>query len=802
MNIKTLNLIAFGKFQNKTIEISDGLNLVFGANEAGKTTIQHFIEGMFFGFFKPYRKKRSFNDDYYRYKPRYSDRYFGSMIIEDDNGDEIRIERDFLKTRDGVRIYNNVTGEDITSAYPYDPVSKQYLPLGYGDFNAVRYNNTVNVKQMASKSDANLAREVNEQLVRLADDRKGDISAEKILDHIRQEKASIGTKSKLRSNYGKAVHEVEDLKNALSESEKTNELVQLNQRQIRKYKERIDQAREQCQSMQNEADLENIEEQKVLQARLNELQEEIDDIESWLEESKSHGSADRKKFGQMETMESSLSAIEERLTVLNEKLQPLLDAKKEADLQCRQFDDCLAGMTKKEIEQDYFTYCRLTRGFLSPKEVEQEQRFNNQNNNQMVDFSGLKLSWLIIGLVAGLIFVLTALINPGQILSLWPQIFVCFLGFVLCLGSSACFVLKRREVTFYDDDLNETSGISDEDEDAEEQPEFILRKYGMSNENDYFSFIDRCRSLFSEFGNLDRSREKINNEIEEILTEKKRLEEKQEHYQQEIALYLEEAGVDSFEDYSQICETGDEVELLKSKLASDRLLYEELSKRAAISGNASQKTFYLTEEGGDMVKIQEAIEAYQHEMDRLIGENQLMMKNMINPVSIRERIETLQRQIDDYALAYQACDLAEKFFSSYFRHVHLEQAPDLNLKIGRLLENITHKYNEVYVDEHMDIRVVDPESGNLISIEQLSGGTVDQIYLSLRFGVADIFDHHQNMPLLLDDPFVQYDDSRKAEAVHLLSDISRTKQVILFTCTADEKRIMDENHYPYIGIGI
>ena len=96
MKIKTLNLLAFGKFIDKTIEIDDGFNLIFGGNEAGKSTVQHFIEGMLFGFYKPYRKKRTYNENYYHYKPRHSDKYYGSMIMEDDNGKEIRIERDFL----------------------------------------------------------------------------------------------------------------------------------------------------------------------------------------------------------------------------------------------------------------------------------------------------------------------------------------------------------------------------------------------------------------------------------------------------------------------------------------------------------------------------------------------------------------------------------------------------------------------------------------------------------------------------------------------------------------------------------
>lgn len=106
MKIKTLILTSFGKFKDRVIEVDDGFNLVYGENEAGKSTVQHFIEGMLFGFYKPYRKKRTYSEDFERFKPWGSDTYCGAMVMEQDDGREIRIERDFLKKQDGVKIYD------------------------------------------------------------------------------------------------------------------------------------------------------------------------------------------------------------------------------------------------------------------------------------------------------------------------------------------------------------------------------------------------------------------------------------------------------------------------------------------------------------------------------------------------------------------------------------------------------------------------------------------------------------------------------------------------------------------------
>lgn len=92
------------------------------------------------------------------------------------------------------------------------------------------------------------------------------------------------------------------------------------------------------------------------------------------------------------------------------------------------------------------------------------------------------------------------------------------------------------------------------------------------------------------------------------------------------------------------------------------------------------------------------------------------------------------------------------------------------------------------------------ENGDLLDIEKLSGGTIDQIYFALRFGVGNVLEFDKSLPFVLDDPFVQYDLARKTEAVRFLWNISQGQQVLLFTCSGDEKRILDHNELSYSGI--
>jgi len=233
-------------------------------------------------------------------------------------------------------------------------------------------------------------------------------------------------------------------------------------------------------------------------------------------------------------------------------------------------------------------------------------------------------------------------------------------------------------------------------------------------------------------------------------------------------------------------------------------LYRELAGRDYIKVPAHPlgERVFVSPADGEKGQSHDAVDTYKHEMSVLQGENTTMMNGVENPVAIKERIENLDRRIEAFETELKACDMAEAFFMNYKKETHYDQATDLNEKIGGILKMITGKYSQVKVDDRLQVKVVNPEGGELLRIDQLSGGTIDQIYFALRFGVRDIVDRNKVMPFILDDPFVQYDDVRKVAALKYLYGVSDVNQVLLFTCGSDEKHIMDDNEMEYMGIGL
>lgn len=112
MKINYLKINGFGKIENKEIQLSEKINLIYGKNETGKSTLLKFISSMFYGVSKNKNKKEF--SDYEQYKPWKAEEFSGKIIYTLDNGEEYEVYRDFGKKNP--QIYNK-NGEEISKLF-------------------------------------------------------------------------------------------------------------------------------------------------------------------------------------------------------------------------------------------------------------------------------------------------------------------------------------------------------------------------------------------------------------------------------------------------------------------------------------------------------------------------------------------------------------------------------------------------------------------------------------------------------------------------------------------------------------
>ena len=114
MIIKTLEIISFGKFKDKTINLDNGLNVILGDNESGKSTIMSFIYAMLYGFGDNRGKSASLRE---KYTPWDGGVCEGKLTMHLSSGEDITIYRKAgtVKKQDTLRVYNTLTGQELSS---------------------------------------------------------------------------------------------------------------------------------------------------------------------------------------------------------------------------------------------------------------------------------------------------------------------------------------------------------------------------------------------------------------------------------------------------------------------------------------------------------------------------------------------------------------------------------------------------------------------------------------------------------------------------------------------------------------
>ena len=121
MQINDIQINGFGNLKDKKIKLENGINIIKGKNETGKSTLLKFIPAMFYGLAKTKNGKDI--PDLEKYKPWNAEEFSGKIYYTLDNNEKIEVYRDFNKKV--CKVYNE-NGEEITNNYDVDK-SKQSL---------------------------------------------------------------------------------------------------------------------------------------------------------------------------------------------------------------------------------------------------------------------------------------------------------------------------------------------------------------------------------------------------------------------------------------------------------------------------------------------------------------------------------------------------------------------------------------------------------------------------------------------------------------------------------------------------
>ena len=124
----------------------------------------------------------------------------------------------------------------------------------------------------------------------------------------------------------------------------------------------------------------------------------------------------------------------------------------------------------------------------------------------------------------------------------------------------------------------------------------------------------------------------------------------------------------------------------------------------------------------------------------------------------------------------------------------LSAADLLQAEIQKNFEIFTRgKYSRVKIgEESLDFSVYSDEKGDWVRPEELSGGTIDEFYLACRIALVRLIYGETRPPIVLDDPFVNFDEPRLIKTFEFLSKLSKEHQIIIFTLRGTYDGIADK----------
>ena len=838
MIIKKINVKSFGKLKNKEIELKDGLNIIYGENESGKSTLQSFIKVMLYGVDNKRGKKTL--SDRAKYTPLGEGSFSGELLVED-NGEEILIDRSFGKTKkyDEGNILNNITGEKINK-YSWQEPGKDVFNLSSEGF-----KNTLFISQMGCTVESSKQDDVLNKIINILECGADEVSYKKIKNNLEENKKSLTNSRKtgkldllrikeselLEERYKRVKIHEENIENELYLKELKEKRTYLNLKieELELHKRNLKKS-----ELKNE--YENINEylnkKEKLEEELKDLLEELKDVQAICDLKKLNNLRD--EFKNYEFLKESLKEKEDKIDKLKESIYEYNEKLKSYGI-------------LNEISNN-----------LETKLIELRIEDDRLRENYKVIQVGEVISILLCA------FLFISYFKSENIITLALSI----LGMLLFIFLLAKSSLNKKEKNNISKRINEIDELINEKKEIEvlkskidEYKQFLKVKdeYSIKETLEDYRFIkkeldilyveikEKEKSLIllkedetkekilsneafidkllrvTGAGSIDEilelSREKKSqedllirkkSEFNEVKEDLNQLNNRRLEIEEKIKAYLENTslqGIPLDEVYSRLEEIEAKIEYkegLKNKLNSveencnlllkgrdilevkNGLSYEESEIKNEVYNNEEEILNEIKLKNNDLLNIEKEIK----DVEYLISSKELTCRSLFlideEIAEVKERINSLEKKL-------KGVEIATNYMEKAFKELQKSFGPVINKKVEDIFKDVTKgAYKDLRVSEDYNLVVKDTKSNKIMDASYLSSGTYDQIYLALRLGIIDIIFEDKKVPIILDESFTQYDDNRLKTMLDIIYKRVYKNQIILFTCQKREINILKD----------
>ena len=805
MRLKQINIINFGQFSNKSFDLpSKQINVFFGANEAGKSTTVAFIKQIMFGFHLRSNSSPFFED----YTPLAHVSPMGGSLIFEAGDSEYELERLYAKgdktkrgiltvKKDGQVVPENLFFDQIqnidgsfyadsfifnqemlgqVSSLSQEDLLERIYYLGAADSGKL-----LEMRDGFEKEAGKLFKktgkkpEVNRLLKQMEDDR----------DNLVQTQAEFGDYEELNRDLTAKSDELKNKQQALEKLQKRAQELRDLQKELGNYQTLLDL---QKQVKDTQFDSENYQKAQDIMAQGRNLQKTIKSLKEQLADLDDNNQADLSASKKLVQQKPQLLQWQAEYKSCLQKADELKQ-EKEQILALSPDTKQVLDLTPEQIKQLQADYLAL------PKQENRVEAAANSNDKP----------WYVIGAVLAVLgLILLVMMGTVGVIALITGLIFLGAGYVKGNKQNAAIFEKQKLVAQKRQGFGQQYGLNPDNLDINNlvanANQYHLKENAEKANNEQLSQINQEVAQLA--ANVQNTLKKpIEDDFSSVLSGIDELEEKIDHSQEigQRRMTISSALKQDQQDLKELCL---QLQTLFAQanvknMADYDAVYKDSLEQAKISTQVEALKKSLNDDLTQLTKTNPAeLEQQLHELnDQIAAANnevsdlqqqnaqvQVKLNNLADSTAVFEAKQDLantETNFESSSKEYLANLLAAKWIGRSLDLASNERFPKMLKAAKEYLALLT---GGRYVDLDLGKKLtVIRKDGKKRDVKYLSRGTAEQLYFALKLAFVEQIKDEINLPILIDDSFVNFDDNRIKYIEQLLKKISENNQVLIFT---------------------
>ena len=748
MRLRHIGIDGFGCLHNLETEFAPGLNVIYGLNEAGKSTLQQAICAMLYGFFDSERGKPEEKRRHERFRPwtdgAVSPPYRGALEYEMENGDTFEVRRDFASPDIPTQLIDLALGADVAQSFGQGrhgnvPFARRQLGMSRGVFQSCAF---IAQGEVFAASQGATPREIGDAIAAMADSARRDVSASAALAQLDALMLRIGSDRARTAELPRARENLREAEAELGQIDNVRATVSERARDLEQIQARLGDLKATNVTLRAQYLLAR---RKSLSRRLEALRE----VDGTLE----RASAERNL---LEAYESFPSELRDRVVALDDRRRGAVKRVEVARSDVVTRETAVTEATRLEFEA-----LRLSVGQLSPESIaslertayssppiaEERRGFVSRLLRSAFEAISRLLAWALRRNVAAEpptdseAALNVAPIEAMQLLEKYRRYLTVRPAVEAFDGARA---RSQREEQALSSVINEITAL-------------LAGRAGTSLDAAVGEFIGACDKRV-QFEASVLAMNEAQQRREALLSGRS---------QEDIERQLDD---------------------------SNARLQEILDANPGLEPADGDEPTSAIEE-----KIK-ATDANRHELEiasaRLEEELRGALGEQRPRADVEEDVERWRREALRLERRRHSAQIAREVIDEAMTSVYRDFAPAVSSFLSDGFAHVTQgRYQRAHVDPStLEVSLLLPETHQVIKDPPVSRGTLSLAYLLMRIGLAQHMSSvSEPVPLVLDDPLVDLDEHRLGLTLEFIAALSERMQVLLFTKDPAVRRWLEDN---------